>query len=115
MTEAAVSKLTDQELTDLPDMISREQSARKNKAGFPVAKAKVDDALVAFPKTTLAVDIEEDTIDGEYIVVNTGGNDAILTALVEDGGILKSSTKVRINANRAVKQGGHFEKLEELL
>lgn len=115
MTEAEVSELTDQELADLPDMVSREENTRKNKAGFPIAKAKADDGLADKPKTALAVTIEEDEIDGEYVVVDTGGNDAILTALVEDGGILKSSTKVRINANRAVKEGGYFAKLEAIL
>ena len=110
-----ITKLTDKELADLPGLASREQSARKNKAGFPVAKALADDGLKDFPKTTLAVDIEEDEIDGDYVVVNTGGNDALTAALLSDGGIFKSAGKVRIHANRAVKAGGNFEQLEALL
>lgn len=111
-----VTKLTDDELADLPGAMMREQSVRKNKIGFPIAKKKADDGLSAsFPKTKLAVKTSEDVIDGKYMVVDVGNNDNLMKVLLSEGGIFKSAGKVRIPASLAVKGGGIFEKLEALL
>lgn len=110
-----LTKLTDKELETWASDALREQSRRKNIAGFPVAKQKADDALANFPKAALAITTEEDDIDGEYVVVDVGDNDDLMGVLLADGGIFKSAGKVRIHANRAVKEGGHFAKLEAAL
>ena len=111
-----VTKLSDNELAALPGQIKSEVTSRGNKKGFPVAKKAVDDKLTAsFSKTKAAVKTEADTVDGEYMVVDVGDNDALMKALLDDGGIYKAKGKVRIHAARAVRDGGALEKLEALL
>ena len=111
-----LSKLTLDELIEMgDDAVHNARVTKKNLAGFPIAKAKADDALAEFPKTALAIDLIEDTIDGEYVVVNVGVNGALRKVLVDDGGILTNEGHVRGNANRAIKTGGHFEQMEALL
>ena len=118
-----LTNLTDVELDAIGDDDVRvEKHRRDNLTNMPLAKAKADDGVKAFPKTALAVDIIQDTIDGAVVVVDTGGNGELMAVLLGAGGKYlpptnegDSITMVRIVADLAVKEGGAFEQMEALL
>ena len=117
-----ITKLTDDELNALDDdAIRKEKSIRKGNVTRVESKTAIDEAITASAKLAgVRTEQDDGDEDGMYVVLDLSSlddsiRDRAMSDLLGDGALFKSATKVRIHANRAVKEGGYLEKLVTLL
>ena len=117
-----LSALTGAELDAIPDdAIRKEKDIRAGNVKRVESKTAIDGAITASAKLA-GVRTEQDDGDegGEYVILDLSSlddsiRDNAMSDLLGDVALFKSATKVRIHANRAVKEGGHLEKLKALI